>query len=567
MTRACAVWLAALACAGEAAPDVAADSGTPDAEAVVTADTQPGDAGGCDGCGPARDVPAVPANRLLVEEGAACSEARPPGVFDEARARVGLDASHTVVAKVGPGPLPVGAGVGVEDLDGDGALDVVVTGGAGEDQLFLTGQRGPLRWQRYALPRPDNALRLGVYIADANGDGAPDLLFSPPLESGALVFGDGRGGFEASPFSIAPPVVGSFDQSAAWLDADRDGRLDLVVASSPLAGVSGGGAERLYRALGGGSYQQVALPKPAREGFAFIAAPVDFDDDGDLDLYVVNDHGALTLPNRLLRNDGGVFVEVGAALYADAAVWGMGLAVGDANGDGQLDLYTTTMTPADDVLLERDEDGTFTDVSLERGASSRQAGRGVSWGAIFVDGDSDGDEDLFVACGHHAGLPTSGDNPEQQPNVYLVNERVETGVTHFHDGGAAAGLGGATLPSRSPVEADLNHDGFPDLLVGNLGAAPYLYLNGCDGDAAWLGVRLAGPHVGARVRVHTELGTTVRELGSGNDGNWGSGPAEVVVGLGAATEVLALEVRWPSGHLDRWEAPPIRRFLRVYPPP
>jgi hypothetical protein len=326
-----------------------------------------------------------------------------------------------------------------------------------------------------------------------------------------------------------------------------------------------GAAERLFLGAANLKFVEQALPVPEKEGQAFIAAPVDVDNDGDLDIYIVNDFGMFLAPNRLLINDGqGLFSDGSDASDSDVGVWGMGLAVGDIDNDGWLDLYITTMSPMDDVLLHNLGAGVFDNVTKEWNASSTANAEGVAWGAIFIDGDSDGDEDLFVTHGYHSALNGPGfSNSDTQSNIYFRND---TGI--FSEMTEAAGVGSGGM-SRSPVEADLNADGFPDLVVGTIGGKPSIYINGCSEAVNWVGLRFKTAvsnrsALGTRITIEAGGRTHIREIGSGNDGLFGGGPSELTIGLGESEIISSLRIRWPNGGTYEWKDLPVKRWLTLW---
>lgn len=562
------LWAAvgAFGCGEKPPAEPAADVGeTPTEPAVDVGET------------PTDTAPTVlPWGKFTAEPAPACLRDQPPGQFVEAALQLGIIFVQNEVPTIEfgpPGPLPVGGGVAATDLDGDGHIDLYFGNTGGKDEVYLTGGRGPLQYKRYPVPDLGETPRLGIYAADPDRDGDMDLLISPAAGGPGLLLNDGAGTFSVFGTPVSGAAGVAFEQSAAWTDINGDGQLDIVIAGGPATDTSvdpnapeKGGAERLFRGLSATDYVSHAVPPANPEGQAFIAAPVDYDNDGDPDIYVVNDIGMDLQPNRLLRNDGGTLVDVSFESDADVAVWGMGLAVGDPNNDGWLDFYVTSMSPLDDVLLLNLQNGRFDNVTKEWSASSFAVEEGVSWGAIFIDTDSDGHEDLFVTHGFHHTLDDKTVEAElRQSNVLLMN----TGDAMV-DGTDASGLRG-TASSRSPVEADLDGDGFPDLVVGNLGRLPYVYLNGCDQTTSWAGLRFvrrngAADVVGLRVRLEANGRIHIREMGSGNDGLFGSGPNQTTIGLGDAQTIDTLIIRWPGGAEQTLTDLPVRHWITAYEP-
>jgi hypothetical protein len=292
----------------------------------------------------------------------------------------------------------------------------------------------------------------------------------------------------------------------------------------------------------------------------------DFDGDGDLDLYVANDSD----PNYLYRNEGnGKFQEVGgwsgAALNANgAAQAGMGVTVGDANGDGFLDVFVTNFAEDYSTLYRGDGKGFFEDASEESGVASPTF-QPLSWGTAFADLDDDGDQDLVVANGHI--YPQVDKHPEfgarfSQTNLLLEN----TGGGRFIDATGRAGSGFALArSSRGLAAGDYDNDGDLDLLISNLDASPTLLRNDSPARGSWITLVLEVPPgkgtvVGTQISAKVGDRVLVRDLSSSESFLSAHDP-RIHIGLGNATQVDRLEVRWPDGTriiLDNVEA---RRFL------
>ena len=224
------------------------------------------------------------------------------------------------------------------------------------------------------------------------------------------------------------------------------------------------------------------------------------------------------------------------------------------------------------MLRQEHEDFTFTDVGLSANAKAPIEGAIFhGWGASFVDVDNDGWLDLYVGHGYlHQVLQgcSPGDvgcsNSLEQPDTFLLNdEGIFLNKTEY------AGLGN-TLPTRSVITADLNRDGFMDIIVGSTWGHARLYMNGCD-DSPWLEVRLVGNQsnrdgVGAKVTVEADGITQVREIEAGSQGLWGSNEPIAHFGLGGATVIDKLTVRWPSGAIQEFEDIEPRQYVVVGEP-
>jgi hypothetical protein len=347
-----------------------------------------------------------------------------------------------------------------------------------------------------------------------------------------------------------------YGRNAAWGDYDRDGRLDLYLVNG------GSDPDVLYHGEPDGTFTDasaaVALPY-GKPGYA--ATWTDYDDDGDLDVYVVSDHHT---GNDLWRNDGpglagtwrftNVSEPSGAGLSADA----MGIAVGDYDEDGDLDLFTSDIGRTN--LLRNDLDHGvpgFTEVAAQVGVDHPSA----NWGAVWLDADLDGTLDLYLA--------TENASPPELTN------RLFRGLGHgtFEDVSAACGCADPGF-STGVAAADYDGDGAIDLIVGNYGDGYRVYRNQLDPAATgrhFLVVELVGggpinrDALGARVTVTTTDGRRrVAERRSGS--SLGAGDMlPLHFGLGPA-QVHKVEIRWPDGTVTvHRDVPSDTTWLATYP--
>lgn len=557
----------------------------------------------------ADETPVPPKDPITIQEGQPCLPgALAPGVFADVGKQLGVEFVHNAYPEPDPhDDSPYRwedfAGVATADLDGDGALDLFFTNGGGLSRVYLTGGRGPMAWQGVDFEAPE-PLRV-VVVADVDGDGLRDLALLSRVQP-LWRRGDGAGGFgderpirpggerrqrEGQTGRVWSVEYSSF--SLALGDLDGDGDLDAYVGNQEQFEASGNpvpGAELLLLSDGAGGFEDhsAAIPPRGVDDLTFIASLIDLDDDGDLDIYEVND--AIPLAqlgieadpiwgeaqgNRLYRNDGldGLgaltLVDVTAGSGADLVVAGMGVAIGDYDNDGLVDLYVTTMLPDHNALLHNDGALAFSNVTDAMGADTMADAHDVGWGAAFFDADMDGWQDLLVLHGFiEAADPSYRKNLSEQTNVLFHND----GGTSLVDVTGASGLSGPAW-SRSVAVGDLNRDGFPDLVVGNVDSAPYVYLNGCDEARPWLTVRLdrPGPNpdgIGARIRVRTvdpdgAERTQTRHLVAGSDGLYGCGAPEGYFGFPVGTGEASIEVRWPDGVVSTWPGIPTRRLVTI----
>ena len=490
-----------------------------------------------------------------------------------------------------------GAGAAFLDYDQDGRLDVYLVNGWRLDgtKVVERGRNGLYR------QRPDGSFEdvtdaagvggegewgAGVAVADYDNDGRPDL-FVTNFGRNLLYRNLGVGRFENVAARVGVEAPG-WNTSASFFDADGDGWLDLYVAryidcsledvlqAKPTLSWRGleqvavgpfglkGAPDRFFRNVEGRFVDATdeAGMKDLALGFGFAVRAADFDDDGDLDVYVANDSD----PNYLYRNDGGgrfkeVAVPASCAFDANgAAQASMGIATGDADGDGILDLFTTNFSEDFSTLYKGAGGGFFEDVSRETGVGPITY-RPLSWGTAFADFDNDGDLDLAVANGHI--YPQIDRHPEvigtyRQRNLLLENRSIRDDATPrapaealFRDATAEAGPGfGSERAHRGLAVGDFDNDGRLDLLITSLDEPPELLRN--DGAAgSWLTIVCEAPG-GTAIPIGTKVTVTAggrklsRDISAGDSYASNHDP-RAHFGLGRAEVADEVQVRWPDG--------------------
>lgn len=438
------------------------------------------------------------------------------------------------------------------DYDNDGWPDLYVTDHAGPNTLYRNNGDGTfvisVLNEMVALP---DSYSGGAVFVDYDNDGWRDLYV---VNWGANVLyrnAEGRAFVDVT----AAAGVGdtSNGKSASWGDFDNDGWLDLYVANwncYPNCGrPSIGDIDRLYQNNGDGTFTNVTKYLSGKTaGSGFIASFTDFDNDGDLDLYLVNDEFINPVGNGLWRNDGPgckgwCFTDVSIEAGANTQVMGMGLATADYDNDGDQDFYFSNAGPM--TLLQNQGDGTFVNAAIAAGVDSPQS---IGWGTVFFDYDNDGWPDLYLAVSDAA---KAEETPGSHPINPLFHNNGDGTFTNVTEQSGAADTGSTV----GVAYADYNRDGRLDLLVGNIDTGYQLYRNQ-DPTAIqqhWLAVELvgAGPinrdAIGSRVYVTTSDGQTRMQeiicgasVGAGNE-------LSLHVGLGDQSEIAALTVRWPDG--------------------
>jgi hypothetical protein len=483
----------------------------------------------------------------------------------------------------------LGGGVALFDYDGDSDLDAYFVR-KGTNHLYRN--QGSFRFQDVTDSAGVSATgwSIGCAAADFDNDGLVDLYVT---RIGANVLYRNRGD---GTFDDVTAVMGvgneGFGASAAFFDAEKDGDLDLYVANyvSPDQEFPQPGSEPTCQWLG---MAVMCGPRGLlgqgdvfyrNEGLKFIeatkesgledsiraygigVASADYDDDGDVDLYVAND----TDPNFLFRNDGsGRFEEVGllsGAAYSGSGATqaGMGVDFGDANGDGHLDIFVTNFSHETNTLYLGSPSGLFTDATEEVGLSTPSLGP-LGWGTRFTDLDNDGDEDLFVANGHV--YPNVADvdatTTYRERNQVFLND----GRGTFVEANVGADSIDGPKSNRGAAFGDLDEDGDPDVVVNAIEDRPTLLRNDLAQGAHFVGLVLVGKGsnrdaAGASVRV-VSRGREQRKEAHASGSVLSSNDPRLIFGLGSAEVAEEIRIRWPSGALTRLLEVPAGRYLVV----
>jgi len=490
-------------------------------------------------------------------------------------------------------PEIMGGGVALIDFDGDGRLDVYLCDGgpigAGDGRADppcrLYRNEGGWRFSdvtaRANAPGPSYAM--GAAVGDYDGDGRDDLLVTGWRDQ-RLYRNAGGGRFEDAT-DRAGVGSGLWSTSAAFADLDGDGDLDLFVAAyldydpalAPFCAAPDGrrdfcGPEefaaqpaRLYRNDGDGTFTDVSGPaglgRAGGRGLGVVVA--DLAGDRGLDIYLAVDGG----PGRLLENRGGlrfaeVAAEAGVALDGRGeAMAGMGVAVGDLDGDGRPDLVVSNFLGRSTVAFRALGGGSFADASEPLGlaAATRPV---LGFGVALADFDSDGGLDLLQANGHVLDRDRLGVASAMRPT--LLRNR----AGRLADAAPGAGPWFARpILGRGVAVGDLDGDGRVDAVVNALGSPAALLRNVTPGGNRLTVELVARPPshpsaVGATVRAVVGGRTLVRAVVGGGS-YLAASDRRVHLGLGAADRVDRLEVAWPSGRVEAWRDLPAGRSTRL----
>ena len=422
-----------------------------------------------------------------------------------------------------------GRGAAWGDYDNDDDLDLYVVNSSQRNRLYRNNGNLPDEEVGLTAGVADIGSGFGAAWGDYNNDGHLDLYVARSDQTNRLYHNNGDGTFNEVAATARVDDSGP-GRGVAWGDYDNDGHLDLYVVND--------GANRLYHNNGDGTFNEVGSANRVNDNqHGQGAAWGDYNNDGHLDLYVSNGRAGLGFggaPNRLYRNDGnGSFTEVGGGARVNDDGDGRGVAWGDYDNDGDLDLYlansdeTIGIDEAPNRLFRNDGDGSFTEIGAAANVNDDGDGRGVAWG----DYDNDGWLDLY--------LINDGRNRLFRNDGSGRFIRVESTVDVDDTGNGTGGAWG-----------DYNRDGWLDLYVVNNNQANRLYRNNNTGNR-WLAVTLVGSlsnqsGIGAQVIAYTGATRQRRDV-DGGSGYLSQPSLPVEFGFGGLTTVDSLVVFWPAG--------------------
>ncbi len=508
-------------------------------------------------------------------------------------------------------PETTGGGIGVFDFDRDGWIDIVCAGGgeADAEKRQMIGATGAL-YRRVGMSGKGVVgstsgnlsdtvafqsvgqfagvdfsphYNTGIAIADFDADGFPDI-FVAGYSNSQLFRNQGDGTFESldcQAVGLSSPLWGA---SAAFFDADADGVLDLYVANyanwsfenNPVCGQHArngtqtkstdycgprefqGLPDVFYHNDGNGTFRDITRESGLEDtlrGLGVVAA--DWDQDGDVDLYVANDVD----PNLLYRNDGeGRFTEIGrragvATNDSGTPEGSMGLAVGDYNLDGKSDLWVTNYQNELGALYRNGGGLVFNYASLTAKIAATDEAS-VGWGTAFADLDGDGDEDLLVVNGH-IELSPKGSTVDQRPQV-LQNQG---GKTFQLVPRSNAKFLDTAINARGLATGDFNRDGKLDFVASRVDKEAALVLNRSQ-DQRSVRLRLVGTKsnrdaIGARIQLQMGRFRAVRQVVGG--GSYAS-TSDLLVHIGIPKEewnsdsvsAAQISIDWPSGQREEF---------------
>src|SRR6266542_185291 len=534
-----------------------------------------------------------------------------PVVFEDITNSSGLDKFHHRSGSPEKATLleTVGSGVALLDYDHDGWLDIYLLNAsafsalngkepAPRAMLFRNNHDGTFTDVTDKAGVANERWGMGVAVADYDNDGWPDIYVSNFGKN--RLYHNNHDGTFTDVAEKAGIALGGWSAGPTWGDYDHDGRLDLFVPGyvkfdpdhPPIAGQAGipasscqfrgvssmcgplglpGEGDHLFHNNGDGTFTDVsknAGVSDPRGYYGLASVFVDLDDDGWLDLVVAND----SVPRYLYRNlHNGTFEDVsyvsGFALTdTGLAQASMGIAVGDYNRDGRVDLYVTVFSDDFNTLYRNDGNVSLSEVSFQAGVGSATIPF-LGWGTGFIDFDNDSLLDIFIANGHVYPWVDKRDWGTTWAQRPLLFRNVDG--TKFVEVPAATGSGLAdVIPARGAAFGDLFNDGRVDVVLNNIDSTPALLRNVAKSNSHWISLKLIGGAGSPRDAIGAKAFVTVNGVRQRADviigASYGSSSdPQAHFGLGTATKIEKVEIEWPSGKKETIVTPGVDQILTV----
>jgi enediyne biosynthesis protein E4 len=502
-----------------------------------------------------------------------------------------------------------GSGIGLIDYDNDGWLDIYVVNGSTFDALdgketpphaalFHNNHDGTFTDVAAKAGVTNDRWGIGVAVADYDNDGWPDIFVSNWGKN--RLYHNNHDGTFTDVAEKAGVTLDNWSSGATWGDYDGDGRLDLFVAgyvhfdrnNLPVGTQNGvpntyctfrgeavscgprglkGEPDHLFHNNGDGTFTDVSEKAGVADKAGYYglgAVFVDINNDGKPDLLVGDD----STPNYLYLNKGdGTFEDVSYA--SGFAVNGvgqetasMGIAVGDYENNGMVDIFDTTFSDNYKPLYRNEGDANMTDVSYEIGLGEITVPF-LSWGDAFMDYDNDGWKDLLMADGHvypQADKYNWGTSWKERPMLFH-----NIGGKRFEPVPAVEGTGLAdVIAGRGMAVGDLFNDGKLDAVINVMDGHPVLLRNVNDDHNHWLELKLVGgpksprDAVGSTVYVNANGMRQRQDVLSGGSYLSTNDPRPHF-GLGQATSIDDIEVHWPSGKVEHFTVPGVDQIATI----
>jgi len=504
----------------------------------------------------------------------------------------------------------MGGGVAFLDYDNDGRLDIFFVNGAyladPVPEGKLPDKSDPKFWNRLFHQTPDgtftdvteragltgmpqNHYGMGVAVGDYDNDGFEDIYVTG--YGGNTLYHNNRNGTFTDVTAKAGVGAGGWSASAGFFDYDNDGKLDLFVTryvdwtfkSNRYCGEQKPGFRAychpdnydgvtniLYHNNGDGTFTDVSakagIANP--DGKSLGVSFADYDGDGLTDIFVAND----SVQCFLYHNNGnGTFAEVGlvagVGYNEDGKTFaGMGTDFSDYDNDGLPDIIVTDLSNERYMLFHNNGDSTFRDVT-NRSGLGRASLAFSGWSTRFFDYDNDGWKDLFVAQSHVMDTieKTAPNLRYLEPPLLLRNE-----AGHFSKV-AAGEVFQQPWAGRGAAFGDIDNDGDVDVVVSNVGQSAYVLRNDGGNRNNWIAIETIGKKsnrdgIGSRIKVVSTSGLIQYYTVNTAVGYLSASDKRVIAGLGNDSTAKLVEIRWPSGVVQKFENVKARQVLRAVEP-
>jgi hypothetical protein len=492
-------------------------------------------------------------------------------------------------------PETVGAGCAFFDYDNDGWMDIyMVNSGASDfynpttalkNALYRNNHDGTFTDVTDKAGVASGRFGMGVAAGDYDGDGWQDIYVTN-YGRNILYRNNGNGTFTDVTEKAGVSATG-WSTCAVWFDYDNDGKLDLFVSGFVyydksqnilcvdktmsrtyycIPRVFKPRPSHLYHNNGNGTFTDASKEAGVADspGKSFGAVATDVNNDGLMDLFVAND----TMPNFLFINKGGgKFEEEGLAAgvaYNEAGKprSGMGVDSIDVDGDGWQDLFVANIDQEFFSLYRNQKDLTFTDEAGEIAPATQLLS---GWGLKFFDYDNDGDPDLFLVNGHPNDMVETTTPRVKYKEPLLLFEN--TGRDFKNVSAQSGSVFSRDFSGRGMAVGDFDNDGDLDVLVSNNGEAPLLLRNDGGNRQNWLGLQLvatrSNPAAVGAIIAWQAGGVKRSRLKTGGGSYLASHDPREVLGLGSVSKIDSVEIRWPSGRVDKLANLPVNTYIKV----
>ncbi len=468
----------------------------------------------------------------------------------------------------------MGGGAAFFDYDNDGYLDIYVTGGASRDKLYHNNQDETFTelGLEAGFLITQTTKTNGVCTGDIDNDGYRDVFVTTGVGEANLLFKNLGDGTFSNISNAAGIIESTWSTSVTMGDYNMDGYLDIYV----------GNYVEIFNFPGVPFYQQISETKAnyfyinngdntfTEQGGALLAdntgatlavSMTDYDWDNDIDIYIANDFGGIYPENAMLKNEYPLnsFTNTAFNIGMDAAMNGMGIAVGDFDNNLQLDYYVSNM--ANNIMYQNEGDYTYTDVA---GSVNTLCETLVSWGNFFFDYNHDGNLDLFVANG---GVLMQQINRNQANALFTANDNHLFTESLNYTGQIDSAV------SRGAIYGDIDNDGDLDIFVVNMSDNPstifncYLLRNDLESEFNWLKIKTEGTTnnydgFGTKAIVYANGDSYLREVDGGS--SYESQNSTILhFGLGENSIIDSLEVTWLGGETQMIYDIPANQMLQI----